>query len=111
MSCGVGHRNGLDSSLLWLWCRLAVVALIRPLAWELLYAMGLALKNKQKPESDCMGSDCCGGAGSIPNQPGAVDKRIWRCPSCGVGCSCSLGLVWEFIYAKGGIKNKKKDYC
>ena len=31
MSCGVGHRHG--SELLRLWCRLAVAALIRPLAW------------------------------------------------------------------------------
>ena len=33
---------------LWLWCRLAAVALIRPLAWELLYAAGTALKNKKE---------------------------------------------------------------
>ena len=47
MSCGVGHRLGLDPPLLWLWCRLAAVALIRPLAWEPPYATGTALKNKQ----------------------------------------------------------------
>ena len=35
MSCGVGHRLGLDLLLLWLWRRLAAVALIQPLAWEL----------------------------------------------------------------------------
>ena len=33
--------------LLWLWCRLAAVALIRPLAWEPPYAVGTALKSKQ----------------------------------------------------------------
>ena len=35
---------------LWLWCRSAAVAPIRPLAWEPLYAVGVALrtKNKQK---------------------------------------------------------------
>ena len=27
-------RCRLDPALLWLWCRLAAVALIRPLAWE-----------------------------------------------------------------------------
>ena len=27
MSCGVGHRHGSDSTLLWLWCRQAVAAL------------------------------------------------------------------------------------
>ena len=36
-----------DPALLWLWCRLAAVALIGPLGWEPPYAMGVALK-KQK---------------------------------------------------------------
>ena len=34
-------------ALLWLWCRLASVASIGPLAWELPYAMGMALKRKK----------------------------------------------------------------
>ena len=29
MSCGVGHRRGLDPALLWLWRRPAAVAPIR----------------------------------------------------------------------------------
>ena len=45
---GVGHRHGSDPALPWLWCRLTVAALIQPLAWELLYATGAALKKKQK---------------------------------------------------------------
>ena len=32
--CNVGHRRGSAPSLLWLWCRLAAVVLIWPLAWE-----------------------------------------------------------------------------
>ena len=48
MSCGVGHRRGLDPALLQLWCRPAAVALIQPLAWELPYAAGVALKRKKK---------------------------------------------------------------
>ena len=52
MSC---HRHSWDLVLLWLWCRPAAVALIRPLAWELLYAKGAALKRqkgqKKKKES------------------------------------------------------------
>ena len=47
MSCGVGHRHGSDPVLLWLWCRLAATALIRPLAWEPSYATGVSLKNRQ----------------------------------------------------------------
>ena len=34
--------------LLWLWCRPAAVSLIGPLAWELPYAAGTALKKKKK---------------------------------------------------------------
>ena len=37
-----------DPELLCLRCRLAAVALIRPLAWELVYAMGVALNSTQK---------------------------------------------------------------
>ena len=44
LSCGIGHRHGLDPVLLWLWHRLAAAALIQPLAWELLYAAGVVLK-------------------------------------------------------------------
>ena len=44
MSFGVDHRHGLDPALLWLWHRPAAVAPIQPLAWELLYATGVALK-------------------------------------------------------------------
>ena len=50
MSCGVGHICSLDPELLWLWCRLAAVALIQRLAWELPYAMGAALKQQQQQQ-------------------------------------------------------------
>ena len=43
-------RCGLDPMLLQLWCRLAAVALIGSLAWELPYAAPAALKNKNKIE-------------------------------------------------------------
>ena len=46
MSCDVGHRCGLDLALLWLWHRLAAIDLIVPLAWELPYAAGAALKRQ-----------------------------------------------------------------
>ena len=50
VSCGVGRRDGLNPMLLWLWP--AAVALIGPLAWELPYAMGAALKTKTKTERE-----------------------------------------------------------
>ena len=54
MSCSVGSRRGSDLALLWLWCRLAAVALIRPLAWEPPYAVGAALKKKNKREREIL---------------------------------------------------------
>ena len=48
MSCGVGNRHGLDPELLWLWYRLAGTALIRPLAWEIPQATGVALKEEKR---------------------------------------------------------------
>ena len=47
MGCGVGHRRGSDPKLLWL-CRPAAAAPIQSPAWELPYAVGVALKQKQK---------------------------------------------------------------
>jgi len=37
-----------DPVLLWLWCRLVATAPIRPLAWELPYAMGVALEKVKR---------------------------------------------------------------
>ena len=48
VSYGIGHRRSSDLVLLWLWCRLASAALIRPLAWEFTYAAGAALKKKRR---------------------------------------------------------------
>ena len=60
MSCGIGCRCCLDPVLLWLWCRLAAEALIRPLAWEPPCAMGAALemaKKKRKKERKEIGKE------------------------------------------------------
>ena len=46
--CREGRGCGWDPKLLWLWHRPAVVAPIGPLAWELPYAMGVALKKKKE---------------------------------------------------------------
>ena len=52
MSYGVGSRFSWDLALQWLWRRLAAVAPIRPLAWELLYAPGAAVKGKKGNEKE-----------------------------------------------------------
>ena len=66
VSCGVGCRHSSDLALLWLWRRPKAAALIRPLAWELPYAMGVALKRqkdkKRKKRKRKRGSSHCGSA-------------------------------------------------
>ena len=53
MSYGAGQRCGLDLTLLW--CSLAAVAQIGPLAWEPPYALGAALiKKKQINKQEAM---------------------------------------------------------
>ena len=48
MSYGVGHRCGSDPVLLWIWCRLAATALIRPLAWEFPCAVSAAVEKTKR---------------------------------------------------------------
>ena len=47
MSCGEGHRCGLDPVLLWRWCRPAAEAPTGPLAQEAPYAAHAALKRQK----------------------------------------------------------------
>ena len=54
MSCGVGGRCSWDLTSLWLWCRLAAVALIRPtssLGTSLCY-VGVALKRQRQKQTN-----------------------------------------------------------
>ena len=51
MSCGIGCRCGWYLAGTWLGSGIAVtvaITLIQPLAWELPYAIGEALKSKKK---------------------------------------------------------------
>ena len=50
MSCDAGLKSGLDTVLLWLWCRLAAAAPTQPLAWKLPHAIGVDLKRRKKKE-------------------------------------------------------------
>ena len=47
LRCGIGRRCRSDLALLWLWCRPAPATPIQLLAWELPYAVGVALKRKK----------------------------------------------------------------
>ena len=48
MSCGIGRRCGSDPAFLWLWRKPEAAAPIGPLAWELPYATGVALKKQKR---------------------------------------------------------------
>ena len=50
MCCSVGHSHNLDPTLLWLWHRLAAIASIQPLAWELPHALVRPKKEKKEKE-------------------------------------------------------------
>ena len=52
VSCGVGRRLGWDPALLWLRCRPAAIAPIRPLAWELTYAVGAVLEKAKRQKTN-----------------------------------------------------------
>ena len=51
MSSGVGHRCGSDLVALWLWYRLVATAPVGTLVWEPPYAIGTALKRREKKKS------------------------------------------------------------
>ena len=55
MSCDVGRRCDLGLAWLWLWRRLAAIALIQPLVWELPYAAGVGLKKKKEKKETGQG--------------------------------------------------------
>ena len=52
MSCGVGHRQGSDPALLWLWHRQAAAALIQSLPRGHPHAKGVALKRQKRKKED-----------------------------------------------------------
>ena len=80
MSCGVACRYSSDPALLWLWLRLAAVALILPLAWELPYTMGVAQKqktkqNKMKKKKTKPNNQICMPSHIIVNSESTEDRR------------------------------------
>ena len=48
MSYGIGDRSASDPKLLWLWCRPAATAPIRPLVWEFPCAAGSGPRKGKK---------------------------------------------------------------
>ena len=69
------QRHGSDLVLLWLWCRLAAMTPIGPLAWEPPNAEGAALKRKKKREDSCVPEPSGDGTGDTsPAQPSFSQK-------------------------------------
>ena len=81
MSCGVGHRHGSDPVWLGLWCRPAAAAPIRPLAWELPYASGGALKRQKKIRERAI----------VTPRPGALGAWLDPLPGSTRGQLCEAG--------------------
>ena len=82
----MGHRCGSDLASLWLWHRPAAEALIPFLAWELPYAVGVALKSKQTKkfcqrillEGGMVGSDIvCTSPISMRQIPGLLMQSLF----------------------------------
>ena len=73
--------------LLWLWCRRATAAPIRPLAWGLPYAVGMDLKKKKKKIPSWFAtplSEFVRGLGCFsPKGTGVVTKKISARPRRG----------------------------
>ena len=62
MSCGIGHRRGSDSKLLWLQLQ------FQTLAWELPFAAGVTLKSRKKKKKSKH-------LALKPSAPSSVDGR------------------------------------
>ena len=93
MSCGVGWRCGSDPALLW--CGPRAIARIWPLAWELSYATGMALKkiivkkNKQ-PNQEDLNRHFSKGDIQMPN------RHMKRCSILQLLQKCRSKLQWGF---------------
>ena len=86
--------------LLWLWCRLAAVALIRPLEWESSYASGVALKGKKqktKQNNPQTNKEKEMVSRSTPTALCASTHGILSCKGAGpeVLLQCGLVLQWN----------------
>ena len=115
MNCGVGRRRGSDLALLWLWCRPAAVALIRPLVWEPPYAVGAALKRTKKTnnletgifsqESNRGGFGGCPASGSFLS---FITAGCVRTPEVWVPLPAP-GLGFPILWANGAKPSRRQD--
>ena len=90
MSYGVVCRRSWSPAFLWLWYRPAVTALIQPLAWELPYAAGMALKSKRKEKCgtklNCPSPAQARDDTQLTSSPMRINDHSFIPLSCGVVC-------------------------
>ena len=107
MSWGIGHRCGLDSKLLWLWCRPASIAPIEPLAWESPWAVGVAQEMAKRQKKKINFWEFPLWLSGYRIWLGTMRLRVWSLASfselriqhcCRLWCSCrhssDMALLW-----------------
>ena len=77
MICGVGHRRSSDLALLWLWCRPAATALLKPLTWESPYAVGVALKRQKTKKKKIFQKVRQAGMAKVVIRPHCSPSRVF----------------------------------
>ena len=88
MSSGVGHRCGSDLVALWLWYRLVATAPVGTLVWEPPYAIGTALKRREKKKQ------------SKIKQKQENNKCSQDCREIGTLCTVGENVNWCGYYGK-----------
>ena len=101
MSCGVGHRHGSDTALLW--CRAAATAPIRPLAWEPPFAAGVALGKKKFTELNTRETGAISACCAL--MKGSKDKRK---EALGRQDQCDLAISWVLGTERSGHQPSKR---
>ena len=81
MNCAIGRTRNSNPVLLWLWCRLAATAPIRPLAWEPPYASSAALRPKKEEEEGLAELDP---KGLEPPSPQIQKQKAERSPRAAI---------------------------
>ena len=94
VSCGVICRCDSDPALLWLWCRPAAVAPVQLLAWEILYAVGVVLKSKNKKQKNPK-------MWSSPLVQQVKDPGVFTADTWVAAVAWLRYLAWELPHAAG----------
>ena len=100
-----------DPAVLWLWCRLAATALIKPPAWEPPYAADAALKRKERANLpfSLPPSSCVLGIGGNTPPSGSGGGHVFLI-TCTVGHKPQL-RTWLLPTSFGGFCPQVANLC